>query len=129
LFARRQPYAPGITFSDHDPATVGAYHTGDVPYWLRTRDALNLFRQTRAWEPGDQGLEDEMASALLSFARTGVPISKGIGRWPAFNPKKPQLVLLDLQPRTINWPHFADMALLAASPPEPRPAAANRVRD
>lgn len=129
LFARRQPYAPGITFSDHDPATVGAYHTGDVPYWLRTRDSLNLFRETRAWEPADQGLEDEMATALLSFARTGVPHSPRLGPWPAFSPKKPQLVLLDLQPRTIHWPHFADMPLLAASPPEPRPAAANRVRD
>ncbi|MDT0510000.1 carboxylesterase family protein [Novosphingobium sp. MMS21-SN21R] len=128
LFARRQPYAPGITFSDHDPATVGAYHTGDVPYWLRTRDALNLFRQTRTWEPGDQALEDEMASALLSFARTGVPNSPAIGRWPAFNPKKPHLVLLDLKPQTMNWPHFADMPLLAA-PPEPRPVTGTRVRD
>lgn len=69
LFTRRQPYAAGIAFSDHDPATAGPYHTGDVPYWLRTRGSLNLFRTTRVWEPGDSSLEREMASALLAFAR------------------------------------------------------------
>lgn len=77
LFTRRQPYAPGITFSDHDPATVGAYHTGDMPCWLRTRDALNLFGTTRVWESGDLTLERE--EALLAFARTGRPVSPGVG--------------------------------------------------
>ncbi|MEY2855518.1 MAG: hypothetical protein RL030_2650, partial [Pseudomonadota bacterium] len=62
FFTRRQPYAPGITFSDHDPATAGAYHTGEVPYFLRTRDSLNLFRKTRAWEPVDVALEEDMSA-------------------------------------------------------------------
>lgn len=125
LFARRQPYAPGITFSDHDPATVGAYHTGDVPYWLRTRPSLNLFRQTRNWEPVDAMLEDEMASALLAFARGGVPQSPRLGAWPAFDPRKPRLATLGEQPALLPWPHFADMPLLEASVPvaaQPRSA-------
>lgn len=122
LFTRRQPYAPGVTFSDHDPATVGAYHTGDVPYWLRTRDALNLFRVTRNWEPGDAALEAEMSGALLSFARTGVPTSPALGRWPAFDPARPRLVWLGLDSKVIDWPHFADMALFAAAGDQPRPA-------
>ncbi|WP_179562401.1 carboxylesterase family protein [Sphingomonas sp. R3G8C] len=119
LFARRQPYAPGVVFSDHDPATVGAYHTGDVPYWLRTRDALNLFRHTRDWQPVDQALEDTMAGALLAFARTGVPSSAPIGPWPALDPKRPRLVLLGEQPGVIAWPHWADMALFGPAPAEP----------
>lgn len=128
LFARRQPYAPGITFTDHDPATAGAYHTGDVPYWLRTRPALNLFRQTRVWQPVDQSLEDEMAGALLSFARTGTPTSPKIGPWPAFTPARPRLVWLDEHPATVAWPHLADMTLLSGTHPEPRPAS-SRPRD
>ncbi len=76
FFTRRQPYAPGITFIDHDPATAGAYHTGEVPYFLRTRESLNLFRQTRNWEPVDVDLEDDMSALLVSFARTGTPIPR-----------------------------------------------------
>lgn len=122
FFARSQPYTTGVTFSDHDPATAGAYHTGDVPYWLRTRDALNLFRQTRTWEEGDAILEEEMAQALLSFARTGLPRSPKLGAWTAFDAKNPALVRLVLDPARIAWPHFTDMALLADPTPVPRPA-------
>lgn len=128
LFTRRQPYAPGITFSDHDPASVGAYHTGDVPYWLRTREALNLFRPTRNWEPGDGALESEMSAALLSFARSGVPVSPALGRWPAFDPAHPRLIWLGLESKAIDWPHFADMGLFAGTPAPPRPAG-SRPRD
>lgn len=128
VFARRQPYAPGITFSDHDPATVGAYHTGDVPYWLRTRPALNMFRETRIWEPVDAALEEEMAGALLAFARTGTPASAKLGKWPAFDPAKPRLVWLGEQPAVVAWPHLADMPLFAGAKAEPRPAGA-RPRD
>lgn len=128
LFARRQPYAAGITFSDHDPATAGAYHSGDVPYWLRTRPALNLFRQTRAWEPVDEMLEGEMAEALLSFARTGMPQSAKLGKWPQFDPRRPRLVWLSEQPQTMPWPHMTDMPLLESSAPQPPPAS-SRPRD
>ncbi len=71
FFTRRQPYAPGITFVDHDPATAGAYHTGEVPYFLRTRESLNLFRRTRDWEPVDDALEADMSALLAAFARDG----------------------------------------------------------
>lgn len=128
LFTRRQPYAPGISFSDHDPATVGAYHTGDVPYWLRTRDALNLFRQTRLWEAGDVSLEAQMSGALLSFARDGKPVSSGLGQWPAFNPASPRLMELGVTSRITAWPHFADMALFASAPTVERSPSA-RPRD
>ncbi|MFD1785978.1 carboxylesterase/lipase family protein [Sphingomonas floccifaciens] len=128
LFIRRQPYAPGITFSDHDPATVGAYHTGDVPYWLRTRDSLNLFRRTRIWEPGDVTLEREMSDALLSFARTGVPRSPTVGPWPAFDASGPRLVRLAPHSEVVDWPHYRDIALFDGAAVPPRPTGA-RPRD
>lgn len=113
-FARRQPYTPGIVFSDHDPATAGAYHTGDVPYWLRTRGSLNLFRQTRSWEPVDQVIEDEMAGALISFAQTGVPQGGRLGKWLAFSPEKPRLAWLAEVSEIRAWPHYRDMELFHA---------------
>jgi para-nitrobenzyl esterase len=111
LFTRRQPYTAGVRFSDHDPATAGAYHTGDVPYWLRTRGSLNMFRRTRDWEQGDAALESEMAGALLAFARTGVPQSQRLGPWPRLDPQQPRLALLSLDPAITPWPHWADMDL------------------
>ena len=123
-FTRRQPYAPGITFNDHDPATVGAYHTGDVPYWLRTRDALNLFRTTRLWEPADIALEGEMSAALLAFARGGVPSSPKLGQWPAFAPADPRIALLGEASTLAAWPHFADLALFMGQGEVARPAGA-----
>lgn len=78
LFSRTQPYSPGIVFADHDPATAGAYHTGDVPYWLETQDAFNLFRQTRDWTPYDRELANTMSGILISFAKNGVPNSGNI---------------------------------------------------
>lgn len=128
LFTRRQPYAPGIRFSDHDPATAGAYHSGDIPYWLKTQDAFNLFRPTRIWEPGDRSLAAEMSQALLSFARTGKPVSRTLGAWPAFDPATPRLMWLGLESKAIAWPHFADMALFASGPPIERSTSA-RPRD
>jgi para-nitrobenzyl esterase len=125
LFARRQPYVPGVSFIDHEPETAGAYHTGDVPYWLRTRDSLNLFRVTRDWESGDATLEAEMSAALLSFARTGIPVSPKLGAWPDFDSAHPRLIWLDPEPRVIDWPHFADLSLfdtaLAARPAGDQP--------
>ena len=50
-FVRKHPYAPGVRFADQDPATVGAYHTGDIPYWLGTLDEYNRLRRTRDWTP------------------------------------------------------------------------------
>lgn len=90
-FSRVQPYTPGITFADHDPATVGAYHTADVPYWLETLDALNLFRETRTWTRFDRELADLMSDAILQFAKTGSP-DHGSFRWPVYTPEEKRIV-------------------------------------
>lgn len=119
-FTRRQPYVPGIAFSDHDPATVGAYHTGDVPYWLRTRDALNLFRATRNWEPADASLERTMSEALLAFSRNGRPSSAATGAWPVFDPAVPHVMWLGKEQGPVAWPHFGDMALFGGVTAEVR---------
>jgi len=77
-FSRTQPYAPGVVFADHNPETAGAYHTGDVPYWLETQDAFNLFRVTRNWEGYDRDLADKMSDVLVAFAKTGDPSTEAV---------------------------------------------------
>jgi para-nitrobenzyl esterase len=109
-FTRRQPYAPGIGFSDHDPATVGAYHTGDVPYWLQTLQSLNLFRTTRNWEPVDSQLTETMSNLLIAFARSGVPSNK----WPVFDAQHPRVMQLGEDEQVIDWPQYGSLDLLSA---------------
>jgi para-nitrobenzyl esterase len=125
FFSRRQPYADGITFSDHDPATVGAYHTGEVPYFLRSLDSLNLFRHTRNWTHEDFALSDTMSGAILTFARTGNPGPK----WKAFDPKKPKLMQLDFESGLIDWPNAKSLKLLQKATIDPVRRENARVRD
>ncbi len=123
FFTRVHPYRPGVSFADHDPATVGAYHSADIPYWLGTLDSLNRFRITRDWTAVDQGLSTEMMDSLIAFARTGNPGPD----WPAFTRAKPKVLQLGDTRAVIPWPRFADWPLFGDTPPPPgeRP----RIRD
>jgi len=125
FFTRRQPYADGVTFSDHDPATVGAYHTGDVPYWLGTLDALNLFRTTRNWQSADHALSDTMSSMIVAFAK-GEPPRKD---WPVFDPKRPRMMELGETVRVIDWPHYKTLDALSAPAAQPAPTEPRKPRD
>jgi para-nitrobenzyl esterase len=91
VFSRVHPYAEGVTFADHDPKTVGAYHTGEVPYWFQTQDAYNLFRTTRNWTAYDRELSEKLSDALIAFARTGNPNTPAIA-WPRYDPANEQMM-------------------------------------
>jgi para-nitrobenzyl esterase len=131
FFTRRQPYAPGITFIDHDAATAGAYHSAEIPYFLRTRESLNLFRPTRIWEDVDAALEEDMTQLLVSFARDGKPKSARVADWPEFELARPRVVSFGVEIGIIEWPNYAALPLLAAPVAAPAPAAtaAGRPRD
>ncbi|GAA0304170.1 carboxylesterase family protein [Sphingomonas oligophenolica] len=105
-FARRHPYAPGMRFADQDPATVGAYHTGDVPYWLGTLDVYNSRRRTRDWTPYDRQLSATMMDHLIAFARDGDPGAD----WPAWSPSRESetwfgdgIAVRPLDVRRLDW--------------------------
>jgi len=76
ILSRVQPFTPGAAFSDFNPATAGAYHMGDVPYWLGTYEAFNLFRRTRDWTAWDRELSTIMQDVIVAFARTGNPSTR-----------------------------------------------------
>lgn len=86
LLSRIQPFTPGARFSDFDPATAGAYHMGDVPYWLGTYEAFNLFRTTRDWSAWDRELSNDMQDVILAYARTGDPSTAAV-KFARYNPK------------------------------------------
>jgi para-nitrobenzyl esterase len=78
ILSRVQPFAPGVTFTDFNPETAGAYHMGDVPYFLGTYDAFNLFRTTRNWTPWDKELSNAIQDVIVAFAKTGSPNTKAV---------------------------------------------------
>lgn len=121
FFTRRQPYTEGVRFADHDPSTAGAYHSGEIPYFLATRESLNLFRRTRDWQPVDDALEKEMSALLLSFARDGQPRSPRVPRWPEFDPMDPRVVTLGETIAVVEWPNHRSLPLLTAPAAAPRP--------
>jgi para-nitrobenzyl esterase len=83
VYSRKHPYVPGVKIADQDPATIGAYHTSDVPYYFGTFDAYNLFRPTRNWTDWDNELSRKMTAALIAFANTGNPSTPEV-KWPAW---------------------------------------------
>ena len=91
MYSREHPYIPGVAIADQDTATIGAYHTSDVPYWFGTQDALNLIRSTRNWTSYDRQLSNEMTDALIAFAKTGDPNTPAV-HWPKWTPQSEQLV-------------------------------------
>jgi para-nitrobenzyl esterase len=85
IVSKVQPFTPGVTFSDFDPKTAGAYHMGDVPYFLGTYDAFNLFRTTRNWTAADRDLSEKMQDVVVAFAKTGNPSTAAVN-FPRYNP-------------------------------------------
>jgi para-nitrobenzyl esterase len=111
LFSRVHPYIPGVAIADQDPATIGAYHTSDVPYWFGTQDALNLIRPTRKWTAWDRELSEKMTAALIAFANTGNPSTSALA-WPEWKPDKEMLLELGdtIRPQPMATERLAFMA-------------------
>jgi carboxylesterase type B len=117
LFSRVHPYVPGVTFADHDPATVGAYHTGDLPYWLGTLDSLNLFRKTREWSESDRRLSEAMSDAIVAFAKNGSPNVAGKQDWPSYRADREQIREFGDTIRVITWPNVRQLEFFSSNLP------------
>jgi len=89
MVSRVQPFTPGVTFADFDPKTAGAYHMSDVPYFLGTYEAFNLFRTTRDWTPLDRELSEKMQDVIVAYARTGDPNTAQV-KVARYDPKNEQ---------------------------------------
>jgi para-nitrobenzyl esterase len=112
MYSRVHPYIPGVVIADQNTATIGAYHTSDVPYWFGTQDALNLIRPTRNWTPYDRELSQKMTAALIAFANTGDPKTTAVS-WPRWKPQGERLVEFGdtISVQQMNTPRLEFMAI------------------
>jgi para-nitrobenzyl esterase len=109
VFARKHSYAPDAKIADQNIATIGAYHTADVPFWFGTLEAFNQLRSTREWTAPDRALSDSMMHSLIAFAQTGDPGTAEVP-WPAYSRKQEKFVLFaagptieSLDQRRMDW--------------------------
>jgi para-nitrobenzyl esterase len=91
MYSHPHPYEAGVAFADLNPATAGAYHTSEVPYFLLTQDIYNRVRKTRAWTDYDRRLANAMSDVLIAFASNGVPETAQV-RVPKFTVRKQEYV-------------------------------------
>jgi para-nitrobenzyl esterase len=109
VFARKHSYAPDVKIADQNIASIGAYHTADVPFWFGTLETFNQLRITRQWTAQDRALSDSMMQTLIAFANTGSPTSAQLP-WPAYSSKQEKFVLFgdgatieSLDSRRMDW--------------------------
>lgn len=116
-FSLNPSFAPGVKIADMNPATAGAYHTADIPFWFGTQDVFNMFRQTRAWNAWDRKLSAAMMDSLIAFADTGNPNTPDV-KWPAWSPKNEQKIVFGDTIHVVKL-DTARMDWLAAHPAKP----------
>lgn len=127
MFSRVHPYTPGLGFIDHDPATAGAYHAGDIVYFTNNLDAFNAYRTSRDWTALDRNLADKISDMVVAFARTGDPSIPG-QPVPRYDARNERMIEVGDSIRVIDFPAREHAALIgglvaAPSPPAGPPAA------
>lgn len=115
LYSRVHPFVPGVTYSDFNPATAGAYHMSDVPYFLGTLDSFNLYRRTRAWTDSDRAMSDKMQDVIVAFARTGNPSTSHV-RFVRYDPRRERRVIFG-DTITVEPMNTKGMDFIASAPP------------
>ena len=126
LVSRVQPFTPGVKYTDFDQSKAGAYHMGDVPYFLGTYEAFNLFRTTRDWTAYDRELSNRMQDTIVAFAKTGNPSTPAV-KWPAWTGRTEPLVMFG-DDVTVGRINTVGADFLAATPRLPPPPAAADAR-
>lgn len=126
MFSRSHSYPDDVVITNLDPASAGAYHTSEVPFWLGTLESFNRYRILRNWRETDRDLSNAMINSLVAFARTGTPTTQTF-KWPLYDPSQPVLLELGDTARQAPWPAADKLAFFRAS--QRKPEVADQVRD
>lgn len=94
--------APALRCRDLAPATSGAYHTSDVPYWLGTYECFDLLRHTRDWTAWDRELSSDMQDVIVAFAKTGSPSTQNV-RFVRYDPAAESRVVVGNSVKLRSW--------------------------
>lgn len=81
MFSKKHTFGD-FDYADIDEATVGAYHTADIPFWFGTLEAFNKFNNGRNWGDADRALSNDMMDSLVAFASTGNPATDNVAWEP-----------------------------------------------
>jgi para-nitrobenzyl esterase len=127
MFALEPSFAPGVKIADMNPATAGVYHTADIPFWLGSQDAFNIFRTTRDWNAWDRQLSADMMGSLIAFADTGNPNTPAV-KWPAWSAKNEREIvfgdtirIVKMDVKRMDWLAAHAAKPVARSDESPRP--------
>lgn len=77
-----------------------ACHNSDIPFFFN--NVVKSAQMTGATKDGI-ALGEKMSSALLNFARTGNPNTKGLPQWPAFTPETEATMRFDAPKCVITY--------------------------
>jgi para-nitrobenzyl esterase len=111
VFSHSNPW--GVAFGPNLPPRIGAYHSGDLPFWIGSVRALQAARPAVTWTSADLRLADEMSSFLAAFVRTGDPNAVAPPKiWPRYEPSSEQVLELNEPLQVHGWPNRESVMLL-----------------
>ncbi|HSZ34341.1 MAG TPA: carboxylesterase family protein [Puia sp.] len=73
-------------------SSFGAFHSSEIVYAYDNLKTLN-----RPWEPVDKTLAGKMSAYWINFIKTGNPNGESLVKWPAFDSKNENILILDQQ--------------------------------
>ena len=71
------------------------WHCSDIPYFFRNIDLVEYPHGNREDPELAYRLQEEMSGSLLAFARSGDPGNRNIPEWPASNPEREAVLVMD----------------------------------
>ena len=81
---------------------LGACHALDIPFVMDSIDPGGSAFFLGDVDDGARALAGGMRSAWTSFARTGTPVGDGLPSWPAWDPERRSMMVLDDPPSVVD---------------------------
>ena len=111
-FDHPQPFAPQQSYREAPRASdLGVFHSSEYPYVFGSTAVL-----TREWGEADRRMTALMQGCWQRFAQTGDPNAPDLPHWPRFDDRVPSVLRLAPEPRVIDVPRRAHLALADRAP-------------
>ena len=90
-----------------DAVKYGAFHTGEVPYFLN-----NLKFVDRPWQKNDHALAGNISDYWINFIRYGNPNGSNVANWKAYSSVEKSIKILGEEQKDISIPDREALDLL-----------------